>query len=81
MPIDKNRETKLSADLMSKLAFSVQKLAEMTAVARGAMLHSICQPTDENTTRILILHYSLEQVFWSVLYKKSTFFTFLPRSF
>lgn len=37
MPIDKSREEKLPADLMTKLAFAVQKLAEMKAVATGAM--------------------------------------------
>lgn len=36
VPIDKERETKLPADLMPKLAFAVQKLAEMKAVATGA---------------------------------------------
>lgn len=35
VPIDTGRETKLPATLMPKLAFAIQKLAELKAVATG----------------------------------------------
>ena len=35
MPIDTRMESKLGADLVSKLAFAVQKLAEMKSIAGG----------------------------------------------